>query len=124
MVEVIGVRFKETGKIYYFDPNEKEAKKGEYVIVETARGIECGEVAMENRMVEDDTIISPLKKVLRLATVSHPLLLKVVYDVKDTMICDDLYLFVLVRDIRWERLPFAEVLVEACCVATGTILSL
>ena len=68
MVEVIGVRFKETGKIYYFDPNEKEAKKGEYVIVETARGIECGEVAMENRMVEDDTIISPLKKVLRLAT--------------------------------------------------------
>ena len=68
MVEVIGVRFKETGKIYYFDPDEKEAKKGEYVIVETARGIECGEVAMENRMVEDDTIISPLKKVLRLAT--------------------------------------------------------
>ena len=68
MVEVIGVRFKETGKIYYFDPNEKEAKKGEYVIVETVRGIECGEVAMENRMVEDDTIISPLKKVLRLAT--------------------------------------------------------
>ena len=68
MVEVIGVRFKETGKIYYFDPDKKSAKKGEYVIVETARGIECGEVAMENRMVEDDTIISPLKKVLRIAT--------------------------------------------------------
>ena len=68
MVEVIGVRFKDTGKIYYFDPNKIEAGKGGYVIVETARGIECGEVAMENRMVEDDTIISPLKKVLRIAT--------------------------------------------------------
>lgn len=68
MVEVIGVRFKETGKIYYFDPCNKTTKKGDYVIVETARGIECGEVAMENRMVDDESIIQPLKKVIRIAT--------------------------------------------------------
>lgn len=68
MVEVIGVRFKETGRIYYFDPIEHKLKKGDHVIVETARGIECGEVAMENKMVEDDTIIQPLKKLIRVAT--------------------------------------------------------
>lgn len=68
MVEVIGIRFKETGKIYYFDPCGNTIKKGDYAIVETARGIECGEVAMENRMVEDDNIIQPLKKLIRTAT--------------------------------------------------------
>lgn len=68
MVEVIGVRFKETGKIYYFDPCETKIKKGDAVIVETARGIECGEVAMDNRMVEEDSIIQPLKKLIRMAT--------------------------------------------------------
>ena len=68
MVEVIGVRFKETGKIYYFDPCGKTIKKGDFVIVETSRGIECGEIAMENRMVEDESIIQPLKKLIRIAT--------------------------------------------------------
>lgn len=68
MVEVIGVRFKETGKIYYFDPCETKIKKGDSVIVETARGIECGEVAMENRMVDENSIIQPLKKLVRMAT--------------------------------------------------------
>lgn len=68
MVEVIGVRFKETGKIYYFDPCKKNIKKGDFVIVETARGIECGEVAMENRMVAEDSIVQPLKKLIRVAT--------------------------------------------------------
>ena len=47
MAEVIGVRFKEVGKVYYFDPNGIQMKKGDMAIVETARGVECGEVAME-----------------------------------------------------------------------------
>ncbi len=68
MIEVIGVRFKSNGKIYYFDPAGFDIKKGEYAIVETSRCIECGEVAMENRMVEDTAVIQPLKKVLRKAT--------------------------------------------------------
>lgn len=68
MAEIIGVRFKNVGKVYYFDPGEIKAEKGSYVIVETARGVECGEVAMSNREVSDDTIVKPLKKVVRAAT--------------------------------------------------------
>ncbi len=68
MAEVIGVRFKNTGKVYYFDPQGDKSQKGELVIVETARGTECGEVAMENRQVADESIVQPLRKVLRKAT--------------------------------------------------------
>ncbi len=68
MEEIIGVKFKETGKIYYFSPDGQKLKKGELVIVETARGIECGEVAMENRMISDGDIVKPLKKLIRKAT--------------------------------------------------------
>ena len=68
MAEVIGVRFKQVGKVYYFDPAGIQIKKEDHVIVETARGVECGEVAMENRHVSDDNIVKPLKKVIRKAT--------------------------------------------------------
>ena len=68
MAEVIGVRFKEVGKIYYFDPDGNTLKKGDRVIVETVRGIECGEVTMENREVDDEQIVKPLKKLIRSAT--------------------------------------------------------
>lgn len=68
MAEVIGVRFKNVGKVYYFDPDGNALKKGDKVIVETARGIECGEVAMENREVPEDGIVHPLKKLIRIAT--------------------------------------------------------
>ncbi|MDO4397304.1 MAG: stage 0 sporulation family protein [Oscillospiraceae bacterium] len=67
MAEVVGVRFKEVGKIYYFDPDLKKLKKGDRVIVETARGIECGEVALENRDISEDEIMHPLKPIIRLA---------------------------------------------------------
>ncbi len=68
MAEVIGVRFKSTGKVYYFDPGEEKLEKGEMAIVETARGIECGEVAMENREVKDSAIVQPLRRLIRRAT--------------------------------------------------------
>ncbi len=68
MAEVIGVRFKNVGKIYYFDPDGNTLKQGDMVIVETARGIECGEIAMENRQVSDEGIVQPLKKLIRVAT--------------------------------------------------------
>lgn len=68
MAEVIGIRFKQVGKVYYFDPAGIQVKKEDHVIVETARGVECGEVAMENRQVSDDNIVKPLKKVIRKAT--------------------------------------------------------
>ena len=67
MAEVIGVRFKEVGKVYYFDPDGQQLKKGERVIVETVRGIECGEVAMDNREIDDEQIVKPLKKLIRIA---------------------------------------------------------
>lgn len=67
MTEVVGVRFKEVGKVYFFNPDGRELKKGDMVIVETARGVECGEVAMENRQISEDEIIRPLKSIIRLA---------------------------------------------------------
>ena len=68
MAEIIGVRFKSVGKVYYFDPDSIVVQKGIHVIVETARGIECGEVAVANREVSDENIVKPLKKVIRIAT--------------------------------------------------------
>lgn len=68
MTEIIGVRFKSVGKIYYFDPNKTDIDIGKYVIVETARGVECGEVVVSNKMVNDEDIASPLKPVIRVAT--------------------------------------------------------
>lgn len=68
MVRVIGVRFKKAGKIYYFDPDDIEINKGQNVIVETARGVEFGEVVVGTKDVSEEEIVSPLKKVLRIAT--------------------------------------------------------
>ena len=68
MAEVVGIRFKEVGKIYYFDPDSMKFKKGDKAIVETARGVECGEVAMENREVPEEEIVKPLKRIIRAAT--------------------------------------------------------
>ena len=68
MTEIIGVRFKRTGKTYYFAPGSPAPEVGMQVIVETARGVECGEVVMGSRMVEDDKIIPPLKPIIRIAT--------------------------------------------------------
>ncbi|HIZ55609.1 MAG TPA: stage 0 sporulation family protein [Firmicutes bacterium] len=67
MTEVIGVRFRNVGKIYYFAPNGQKLETGKHVIVETARGIECGEVALANREVEDSQIVAPLKSIIRAA---------------------------------------------------------
>ncbi len=68
MAEVIGVRFKEGGKVYYFDPDKNKLKNDDVVIVETSRGIECGTVAIANKEVADDEIVHPLKKLIRKAT--------------------------------------------------------
>ena len=68
MSEIVGIRFKEVGKVYYFSPNGLTLSKGDKVIVETARGIECGEVTIENREIDDEELVSPLKPVIRSAT--------------------------------------------------------
>ncbi len=67
MKNIIGVRFKKLGKIYFFNPKTIKVKKGDKVIVETAQGQEYGEVVIPNRYIDDDKIIEPLKKVLRIA---------------------------------------------------------
>lgn len=67
-IEVIGVRFKEVGKVYYFDPDGQTYAEGDHVIVETVRGVECGEVAAANHPVEEEKVVMPLKKALRPAT--------------------------------------------------------
>lgn len=66
--EIIGVRFKNMGKIYYFDPDGHAFAAGNRVVVETAYGIECGEVATPNRQIPESDIVKPLKKVVRPAT--------------------------------------------------------
>ena len=68
MTNVIGVRFKQVGKVYYFDPGALDCPLGAGVIVETARGVELGEVVMPLKQVEDDALVAPLKTVLRIAT--------------------------------------------------------
>ena len=68
MTKVIGVRFRTAGKIYFFDPGRLNIKKGDHVIVETARGIEYGTVVGGIRDVENEKVIQPLKPVLRIAT--------------------------------------------------------
>ena len=68
MIEVIGVRFKKAGKIYYFDPGKHDVKVNSYVIVETIRGIEFGKVVITNKMVDEEDVVLPLKKVIRIAT--------------------------------------------------------
>ncbi|NLG88404.1 MAG: stage 0 sporulation family protein [Clostridiaceae bacterium] len=68
MAIVVGVRFRNAGKIYYFDPVDIELEQGDKVIVETARGIECGEVVCPVREVDESEVVAPLKKVMRKAT--------------------------------------------------------
>lgn len=68
MVTVVGVRFKKAGKIYYFDPSNLDIQKGNSVIVETARGIEFGECVIGPKQIKTEEIISPLKSVIRKAT--------------------------------------------------------
>ncbi|WP_352399516.1 stage 0 sporulation family protein [Anaerotignum sp.] len=68
MIEVVGIRFKKAGKMYYFDPDGLKLDKEDYAIVETARGVEYGMVIKENTFVPEETIVPPLKKVLRKAT--------------------------------------------------------
>ena len=68
MIKVIGVRFRKTGKIYYFDPVGLDIEAGQHVIVETARGVEYGSVVLGIREVEDNKVVQPLKPVIRIAT--------------------------------------------------------
>ena len=68
MIKVIGVRFRTAGKIYFFDPLEFEVKRGDHVIVETARGVEYGTVVCDPKEIEEEQVIQPLKPVLRVAT--------------------------------------------------------
>ena len=68
MAQVVGIRFKDSGKVYSFDPGELFFQKGDHAVVETARGAECGEVALGNHEVPDEEVVKPLKRVLRAAT--------------------------------------------------------
>lgn len=68
MINVIGVRFRTAGKIYFFSPGQFAVKQGDYVIVETARGVEYGRVVSGPKEVSDDSVVQPLKSVIRIAT--------------------------------------------------------
>ncbi|MGN1080910.1 MAG: stage 0 sporulation family protein [Acutalibacteraceae bacterium] len=68
MIKIIGIRFKQAGKVYYFDPGELDVKKGELVVVDTAHGTECGECMIPNTEMDESKIVSPLKKAVRVAT--------------------------------------------------------
>lgn len=68
MIEIIGVRFKSVGKIYYFDPVGQQLRAGDHVIVETVRGVEMGEVMLANKLVPEESVVPPLKPIIRVAT--------------------------------------------------------
>jgi cell fate regulator YaaT (PSP1 superfamily) len=68
MTKVVGVRFSDTGKMYYFDPKGFDIKNGQEIIVETANGLEFGRASTGVKLVEDDEVVSPLKPVIRIAT--------------------------------------------------------
>ncbi|WP_088105959.1 PSP1 domain-containing protein [Halalkalibacter urbisdiaboli] len=68
MHQVVGVRFKKAGKIYYFSPGNFDLEKGEAVIVETSRGVEYGRVVIGTKLVEENDVVLPLKQVIRIAT--------------------------------------------------------
>lgn len=68
MIKIVGVRFRTAGKVYYFGPKNLELKLGDHVVVETARGVELGMVAVEPKDVPDDEVVQPLKTVQRIAT--------------------------------------------------------
>ena len=65
---IIGVRFRMSGKTYYFSPGNIRCKIGQHVIVETARGVECGTVCVSNRMIDEKLLVSPLRPIIRVAT--------------------------------------------------------
>ncbi|UII55992.1 stage 0 sporulation family protein [Cytobacillus spongiae] len=67
MYDVVGIRFKKAGKIYYFDPGDLSIEKDDFVIVETVRGVEYGKVVLARKQVEEHDVVLPLKKVLRIA---------------------------------------------------------
>jgi cell fate regulator YaaT (PSP1 superfamily) len=77
LYDVVGVRFKKAGKIYYFDPGDLSIEKDDFVIVETVRGVEYGKAVIARKQVEEHDVVLPLKKVVRLA------------DPKDKMIVDE-----------------------------------
>ncbi len=66
-VEIIGIRFADAGKVYYFSPCGVEFKRGDKAVVETARGMECGDVVLPNRDIPESSLVSPLKKIIRKA---------------------------------------------------------
>ena len=68
MTKIVGIRFRNVGKIYYFDPKNYKMKIGDHVIVETARGVEFGRVVLGPKEVSEDEVVHPLKEVLRVAT--------------------------------------------------------
>ncbi len=68
MIKIVGVRFKDAGKIYYFSPGDLEIKEGQGVIVENAQGIEFGHAVIEPRLVDEEDVVLPLKNVVRIAT--------------------------------------------------------
>jgi len=68
MANIIGVRFKKPGKIYFFDPDGIKIERGSFVIVETSMGKEYGEVVISNRTIPDEKLEKPLKKIIRVAT--------------------------------------------------------
>jgi len=88
---VVGVRFKKAGKIYYFDPLDLQIEKEKYVIVETARGVEYGQVVVGNKQVGEEDVVLPLKQVIRLANEEDAVLVaKNRQDAKEAFqICND-----------------------------------
>ncbi len=68
MIEIVGVRFQNSGKVYYFSPNGLQLPIGTQVVVETAKGQECGTITIANRKIEAEGIVSPLKPVVRIMT--------------------------------------------------------
>ena len=68
---IIGIKFKKPGKIYFFDPKNEKFKKGDFVIVDTANGMEFAEVIIENKEMPEEKLVNPLKQIVRKATYKY-----------------------------------------------------
>ncbi|MCW2277001.1 PSP1 domain-containing protein [Heliophilum fasciatum] len=106
MIKIVGVRFKKTGKVYYFDPGDLTIALHDRVIVETARGIEFGEVVIAPRDVAEEDVVSTLKKVLRLATEEDA------HKVEENQVKEKYAFEVCQKKITQHRLPMKLVDVE------------
>lgn len=111
-VEIIGIRFKDVGKVYYFSPDGETFKHGDKAIVETSRGVECGEIVLSNRNIPQSGIVSPLKKIIRKANADD------IQQLEQNRVKEDEIMRMFAEKIRFHKLDMKPIDVD--CTFDGS----